>query len=228
VSQPDVGISRPPGFIDVQWRTGATWLAWWVAPQSVTPIILSTQGAVAAGQVGMSFAIATAPLTLAIAWLQARYPQYAALLASGDTQQLGWLARRATIQAACVCTLGAFAAALVVWFIGHVRPVLGSRALPAYWILVLGATNLAWLLVQSLSSYLRAWRQEALMETAVVGAVLIIAGTFVVALQFRTKHVMAAYALLVVVGVVPLVLVQFRRQLRRTVRVGAEATDAIP
>ena len=199
----------------IQWKTGASWLAWWIAPQAVTPIILTTHGAAAAGQVGMSFAIATAPLTLGVAWLQARYPRYGALLASGMLEQLRRLARTATLQAALVSVSGVLGAAALVWFIGNLSPSLASRVLPAPWILVLGATNLAWLIVQSLGSYLRAWREEPLMQAAVAGAALATLGTFAAASRFSTEGAVTAYSVLVVGGVLPLAVLQFWRQHRR-------------
>jgi hypothetical protein len=216
------GSQRPSRLATIQWRTGATWLAWWAAPQCVTPIILKLQGALPAGRVGMSFAIATAPLTLALAWLQARYPRYGALIATGERNQLQRLALKATMQAGAVCTLGVLAAAIVVWLIGHASPVLAGRALTPAWILILGLTNLAWLLIQSLSSYLRAWRQEPLMETAIVGAALITGGTFVAATRVPAEGVIAWYALLIAAAVVPLALVQFRRRHQHTLHTGAE------
>ena len=221
------GADASASLAAVQWRTGATWLAWWIAPQCVTPIVLTTHGALPGGQVGMSFAIATAPLTLGIVWLQARYPRYAALLAKGEGEQLRRLARRATIQAAAVCTSGVLAVALAVWVIGRLSPSLASRALPARWIVVLGLTNLAWLLVQSLSSYLRAWRQEPLMETAIVGAIVVMAGTSAVALHVPTESIIAAYALLIAGAVVPLAVLQFRRRHEHLVRSGAEVSNSV-
>src|SRR5215207_5317746 len=51
--------------LSVQWRTGVSWMAWWVATQALTPIVLASHGPSVAGQVGMTLAIAMAPLTLA-------------------------------------------------------------------------------------------------------------------------------------------------------------------
>src|SRR5215213_9580519 len=75
-----------PSLAAAQWRTGGTWLVLWVAPQLLPQLVLAARGAADAGRIGMSLAIATAPVTLAGAWLQSRYPEYAATLArSGRT-----------------------------------------------------------------------------------------------------------------------------------------------
>ena len=209
-----------------QWRTGTTWLAWWLAPQSVAPILLATHGPTDAGQFGMTLAIATAPLTLALAWLQARYPQYGALLARGQVEDLGRLAWKATVQAASVCVIGVSAAAAVVWLIGRSSPTLAARAMPARWIVVLGATNLAWLLIQSMGGYLRAWREEPLMETAILSTLLSVGGVWVVARTNATGLVVATYALFVGVGATLLSSAQFIRLRRHAIVSGAGTGDA--
>ncbi len=199
----------------VQWRTGVTWIAWWAAPQALTPIVLATHGPASAGQVGMSLAIATAPLTLASAWLQARYPRYGALVARGKAAELRHVARIATIQALAACAAGTAAATVVVWWLGEIVPSVAARALPAVAIATLGVANLAWLVVQSLASYRRAWREEPLMEATVVGAILVAAGAFAAALYTSAGGAVIGYSLAVVFAMVPLVLLASRRTARR-------------
>jgi len=198
----------------VQWRTGATWIASWAAPQAITPIVLASHGPAAAGQVGMSLAIATAPATLASAWLQGRYPQYGAFVARGDAAKLGSFAGYATAQAMVVCAIGTAAATIVVAWLGQSAPGLASRTLPAVAIAVLGAANLAWLVVQSLSSYLRAWREEPLTEATLAGTTLIVAGTAVSSSLTSTQQTITVYALLVLFGLLPLTLWGFARHHR--------------
>jgi hypothetical protein len=206
--------TTPPdgGLVRVQWRTGTAMLAWWVSPQALTPIALATHGASVAGQVGMSLAIATAPFVLASAWLQGRYPRYGALIARGMVDALRSVAVAATWQALAVCAIGTAAATWAVWLLGILVPSVANRALPALAICVLGAANLAWLVVQSLASYLRAWREEPLMEATVAGALVVMGGTLVVSAATSPGRTIMAYSLLVVVGMLPIVLLQFRRQ----------------
>jgi hypothetical protein len=203
-----VGLGR------AQWRTGASWLAWWAAPQTLTPIILLTHGTTAAGLVGMSLAIATAPLTLASSWLSARYPRYGALLAKGARMELARLARSATLQAAIVLVLGVAGAAAAIGLLTVVAPSLAARALSPVGIGLLGAGNLGWLLIQALGSYLRAWREEPLMEVAVAGAIAVTSGTLLAAMRASTLGTIATYVLLVLCLALPLAMLGFRRHHR--------------
>jgi hypothetical protein len=196
--------SEPDGLAEGQWRTAVTWLAWWALPQTLTPIVLSTFGPTAAGQVGMSLAIATAPLTLAASWLYGRYPSYGLLVASRRVQELRRLARIATIQAALVCAAGTVAVACVVWALPRVSPELSRRLLPASAVVTLGFGNLAWLCLQSLGTYLRAWRMDPLPQAAVVGAMVISVGTLVAASMTTVFGTIVVHVVGVVVCLLPL------------------------
>ena len=186
----------------VQRRSAATWLAIWAAPQILTPIVLVTHGAAAAGRIGMTLAIAMAPSVLAGAWLQARYPRYAALVSRGESVALASLARRASLQATLVGLAGITAVAAALWWLARVAPALADRALTPIAVVLLGITSLFWLLAQSLSSYLRAWRQEPLMETIIGSAVLVTLGSLLAAVWLPLPTTVAVHA-----AIVPLVLV---------------------
>lgn len=210
----DVTADVHAGLGRTQWRTGASWLAWWAAPQALNPIILATHGPAAAGVVGMSLAIATAPLTLASSWLSARYPRYGALLATGARAELRQLARSATLQAAIVLIAGVAGAAAVIALLGVLAPALAARALSPVGIALLGAANLGWLLIQALGSYLRAWREEPLMEMAVVGAIAVTCGTILAATLASALATIATYVVLVLCLALPLAALGFRRHHR--------------
>ncbi len=80
-----------------QVRSAQLWIALWVAPQLLAPVLLRARGGDEAGRLGVTLAVATAPLTLAIAWLHGRYPSFGALVAGGKTAEFDVaLARRAT------------------------------------------------------------------------------------------------------------------------------------
>lgn len=214
VAREGVGIAEPSRFAAAQWRTGASALAAWIAPQAVTPIVLATQGPVAAGKIGMTLAIAAGPLTLATAWLAARYPRYGALVARGADHELQRVARSAALQALCALAMGIAAAMAAVFLIGLVAPALAARALPPIGVGILGTANLCWLLMQALGSYLRAWREEPLMEVTIAGTALVSVGTLLAALRFAPLGVVAAYALLVSGVALPISVFGFHRHHR--------------
>ena len=162
-----------------QWRAAASWIAPFVAGQLLGPLVFWRHGPVSAGQVGMSLAVATAPLTLGTAWLQARLPSYASLLARGQRDELRRLARTASGQALLVCATAGAGVVLVMVMLGTYAPALAARALPPIVIAALALNSIAMTANQAMAGYLRAGRAEPLAAAMLAGsAVALLAAAF--------------------------------------------------
>src|ERR1019366_9319677 len=143
-----------------QSRSARLWIALWVTPQLLAPVLLRMRGGDEAGRMGVTLAVATAPLTLAIAWLLGRYPSFGAMVAEGRTREFDALARRATVEAASVFVAAGVLLTGVVLLLPYVLPPFAVRFLPPVSLLALMAGNLAGLLLQAMAGWLRAFRDE--------------------------------------------------------------------
>lgn len=204
-------------FAAVQRRSAVTWLALWAGPQVITPVVLLTQGAAAAGQVGMSLAIAMAPTVLAGALLQARYPRYAKELEQGGSAGLRTLARHASLQATVLALAGLAGAASVVALLPRFLPTLAERMLDPAALILLGVTALLWLLTQSFSSYLRAWRREPLTEVILASVAAVTIASLVVATRLSLTGTVAAHSAIVPIVLVTLLAWWYSQDRRRAV-----------
>ena len=172
---------RPPeeaGLHSAQTRAAVNGVVGFLGPQLVAPIVFHYQGAIAAGQVGLSLAAANAPLMLAVSWLQARFPDYGTLVARKEFTRLEETGRRATGEA--VLAWGASTAGLLVLLVILQRfsPEIGSRFLPLAPVAALCAVSLAYLLYQAMAGQLRAHREEALLWPMMVGTMASVGATF--------------------------------------------------
>ncbi|MFL5619254.1 MAG: hypothetical protein ACJ79A_12785 [Gemmatimonadaceae bacterium] len=201
-----------------QWRTGGTWLVLWAAPQLLPQLVLAARGASDAGRIGMSLAIATAPVTLAGAWLQSRYPEYAATLARSGRTALDELARRAGVRALAVCALGGLAATSAAWLIHRFLPRLGDRLLSTGLVAALCATGLGWIAIHALAAYLRAERVEPLFAATALGVALTTTATALAAPR-GAEVATLTYSLAVLAIALPIVTIAFRAE--RAKRIGA-------
>jgi hypothetical protein len=210
----------------VQWRTGVSWLVLWASPQLLVQIVLATSGAADAGRLGMSLAIATAPATLAGAWLQSRYPRFAATLAQSGRAALDALARRSTAEALGVCTLGGIAVTAVAALLQRSAPALGARLLATESVAALCATGLAWIAIQALAGYLRADRDEPLLLAMAGGAAVAVSATALAASR-GVETAVRAYSLAVLFIAVPIVVLAFAAERsRRLARAGSDPASA--
>ena len=210
--------SSEPSLAAAQWRTGGIWLVLWAAPQLLPQLVLAARGAADAGRIGMSLAIATAPVTLAGAWLQSRYPQYAATLARSGRQALDDLARRAGARALGVCALGGMAATGAAWLIHRFLPRFSDRLLSPALVAALCATGLGWIAIHALAAYLRAERREPLFAGAALGAGLTIVATAFAAPR-GAEIATLVYSLAVLALAVPIVSIAFRAERAKRVDV---------
>jgi hypothetical protein len=192
----------------VQWRPGATWLVLWASPQLLVQIVLATSGAADAGRVGMSLAIATAPVTLAAAWLQSRYPRFASTLAVGGRRALDTLARSSAAYALAVCALGGAGVTAVTALLHVYAPRLGARLLPTSAVAALCASGLAWIAIQALTGYLRAYREEPLLTVTSAGVAMAMIATAMAA-QRGAAAATIVYSLVVLCGLLPILAIAF-------------------
>jgi hypothetical protein len=197
-----------------QARSAQLWLALWVTPQLLAPVLLRVRGGDEAGRLGVTLAVATAPLTLGIAWLHGRYPSFGALVAEGKTREFDALARRAAIEA--VAVFAAICAVLtgVVIFLPYVLPALSMRFLAPVSLLALMAGNLSALLMQAMAGWLRAFRDEGISAPIAGGAAAVVISSGVAGVLGGAQlmsAIFAASSLLIALPVAAAHFVRVRR-----------------
>ncbi len=194
-----------------QVRSARLWIALWVAPQLLAPVLLRMRGGDEAGKMGVTLAVASAPLTLAIAWLHGRYPSFGAMVASGQTREFDVLARRAAREAASVFVAACVPIVGVVLLLPYVLPAFAMRFLPPLSLIALMAGNLAGLLLQAMAGWLRAFRDEGIAAPIVGGAVAVVVASGAAGAVGGARLMAAAFAAASLLIALPLAYVHFTR-----------------
>jgi hypothetical protein len=201
-------------FMRTQSRTAFSWITGHVAVQGLTPMVLYLLGASAAGQMGMTLAIAIVPFTIGMSWLQGRFPEYGALASRRENQSLRATARRATIHASVVCLVGSVGVVLLIEALGYFAPWLRARFLEDSAVAALGVAMLAALLLQAMAGYLRAYRAEPLLSAVVSGYAAMLLAAWWAAASYGASAAAIAYAIASCVVALPLTALAFRRVTR--------------
>jgi hypothetical protein len=157
-----------------QLRSAQLWIALWLAPQLLAPVLLRMRGGDEAGRMGITLAIATGPLTIALAWLHGRYPSFGAMVAEGKTPEFDALARRAATEAVTVFVAMGVAIVGVLIVLPYVLPQFAMRFLPPVSLVALMTGNLAALLLQAMAGWLRAFRDEGIFAPIVGGTAAVV------------------------------------------------------
>ncbi len=194
-----------------QARSAKLWIALWVAPQLLAPVLLRMRGGDEAGKLGITLAVATGALTLAVAWLHGRYPSFGAMIAEGKTREFDTLARRATGEAVTVFTAACALIVGLVMLLPHVAPAFAMRFLPPLSLIALMAGNLAVLLIQAMAGWLRAFRDDAIAAPIVNGAAAVVIASAVAGTLGGANIMAAVFAASSLLIALPLAAAHFIR-----------------
>ena len=205
----------PARFRLEQGRSAQFWLAIFLTQQSLAPVLLRLRGGDESGRLGITLAVALAPLTLAGAWLHGRFPAFGALVAEGKTAEFDQLARRATVEAAAVFMALVGAVTGVVLLLPMIAPHFAARFLPLPSLFALLAGAFGLLLLLAMAGWLRAFRDETFATPIVGGAVVVIVASAAAAAIGGATTMSLAFAISLLGVAVPLALAHFRRVRRQ-------------
>jgi len=210
----DAAISWRSELLPMQWRIALSWLGGFLVFSLFNPLLFRYQGAVAAGQMGMSITLANAPFAVAMAWLATRAPEYGTLIRLRRFDALDRLARTGTLQAVVVWAAGSAAVLVAVAAAPSLAPTLARRVLSVASIAALCVAQLVNVLMQSMANYLRAHKEEPYVGVSVATGLLVAAGLWIGA-KFGTPFAMAMiYATIVVSFELPIAAAIFVRKRR--------------
>jgi len=145
----------------LQWRLAINWLCGYLLTQVNTPVLFHTQGAVVAGQFGLSLTIVNTIGLVAQSWLTRRVPAMARAAALHDWPTLDRLFGRDFAISSVVAVAGAAAILAAYGLLAHTAYI--HRVLPFWEFAALLGFMLANLLIGGLSTHLRSYRKEPLM-----------------------------------------------------------------
>lgn len=158
-----------------QWKIALSWISGYFIFQLFNPVLFATEGAVVAGQMGMTLQALNAIQAFSMSWLNTKVPLYSQLIALKDYLKLDTIFNKTLQQMAGVCLvlLAVFFAA--IWLLnvtnlqlnGH---VLAERFLPYIPMLLLMFTIYLNQYTSSWATYLRCHKQEPFLVISICGA----------------------------------------------------------
>jgi len=210
----DAAVSWKSELLPMQWRIALSWLGGFLVFSLFNPLLFRYDGAVVAGQMGMSLTLANAPFAVAMAWLATRAPEYGTLIRLRKFDVLDRVARKGTLQALVVWAAGSTAVLVAVAAGQSLAPKLAHRVLSVPSIAALCVAQLVNVLMNSMASYLRAHKEEPYVGVSVATGALVAAGLWITA-RFSTPFAMAlTYAIIVATFELPIATAIFVRKRR--------------
>lgn len=196
-----IGISWKAEIWPLQWKIALSWLSGYFIFQLFTPVLFAYRGAVEAGQVGMSFSIVNALMSIAMAWMSTKAPQFGTLVARKDYASLDRMFKLTLSRSLLVMLVFGVILCLTNYYLHLAGVQFATRFLdPLPFTLLMLATTLNYV-TYAQAAYLRAHKQEPFLWISLLSAVLIAGLTLLLGKAYGAMGVMSGYlAVCTVVG----------------------------
>jgi len=184
-----------------QWKIALSWISGYFIFQLFNPVLFATEGAVGAGQMGMTLAALNGILTLSLAWITTKVPLFSGLIAQKHYTQLDNIFNKTLKQSALINFTALLLMAVIIFFVRFYNIEIGGRKLgsrflnylPMFFMMVpvfLNQFTAAW------ATYLRCHKKEPFLVISIVGGVLCSLSTVVLGKYFGVMGVTSGYCLL--------------------------------
>lgn len=193
----------------LQWRIGLSWLSGYLLTQIYTPILFHSQGAVVAGQMGLSLTIANMLGLLAQSWMARRVPAMAQAANRRDWHHLDALFSHDFKVSTLAFIAGAFVLCGIRVLLDHTS--YATRLLPFWPFTGLLAVALLTNIGGMLAAQLRSFRREPLVWITVAGACLTVPLSAWSASQYSATGVVTVMLLVQMLFILPVSISVWRR-----------------
>lgn len=188
-----------------QWKIALSWISGYFIFQLFNPVIFATDGAIVAGQMGMTLAVLNSIFSFSFSWISTKIPVFSNLIAQENYNELDKLFNRTLIQSGLLNI-----SALILFFttifcfryfdIKIYGKNFGDRFLPMLPMFFMMVPIMLNHIVGSWATYLRCHKKEPLLIQSLVIGILCCISTVSLGNYFGVIGITLGYMLLTVFG----------------------------
>lgn len=188
-----------------QWKIALSWVSGYFIFQLFNPVLFATDGAVVAGQMGMTLTALNAILSFSYSWINTKIPLYSSLIARKEFVQLDTIFNRTLKQELLVCFSLLVSFFFFLWFLHFTRlsiggSVLSNRFLSFVPTLLMAIPVLLQQFINSWATYLRCHKEEPFLVYSVVAGVVSCLSTFYIGRLFGLYGITIGYCMISVLS----------------------------
>lgn len=179
-----------------QWKIALSWISGYFIFQLFNPVLFATEGAVVAGQMGMTLTALNGILSLSLSWMSTKVPLYSGLIAQKKYEQLDNIFSKTLIQSALINTLGLGFIFFSIYILKYYEFSLGNRFLSYTPLMLLMVPIFLNHFISSWATYLRCHKQEPFLIPSIVSACAIALSTLILGNNFGIIGMTAGYCII--------------------------------
>lgn len=200
-----VRISYRDEIFPFQWKIALSWISGYFIFQLFNPVLFATEGAVIAGQMGMTLTVLNAILGFTLSWVTTKVPTFSGLIAQKKYLQLDNLFNRTLLQSTSINFFGLIGMFVVIFSIRNFNIMIGGkqfgdRFLPYLPMLFMMLPILLNHIVNAWATYLRCHKQEPMLIQSITIGLLCSLSTIFLGRYFGVMGMTTGYMLLTIIG----------------------------
>ncbi|WP_431243073.1 hypothetical protein ACQ9BO_26135 [Flavobacterium sp. P21] len=99
-----------------QWKIALSWISGYFIFQLFNPVLFATEGAVVAGQMGMTLTVLNSIFSLAFSWISTKVPVFSSLIAQKNYKDLDALFDKTLLQSTALNILFLIVLFVIIFF----------------------------------------------------------------------------------------------------------------
>lgn len=191
-------ISYMQEIFPYQWKIAISWISGYFIFQLFNPVLFATEGAVVAGQMGMTLNALNSITGFSLSWITTKIPFMSKLIAQKDYVALDNIFNRTVRQMMLVCLALLVTFFIFLWFLNLTGlsfrgNVIAHRFLGYLPTVLLAVTIIFGVLVNAWATYLRCHKKEPWLLNSVCTGILTMLSTFGLGKYFGLYGVVGGY-----------------------------------
>ena len=189
-----------------QWRIALSWVSGYFIYQLFNPVLFATEGAVVAGQMGMSISILSAIQSFSNSWVSTKVPVFSKLIALKKYTELDVLYDRTNLQMSSICFTLLMLLCLFLLCLKHFDlsiggTILSDRFLPFIPMLFMSGAIFSNIWLTTWGIYLRCHKKEPLLVFSVVSGLLCCVSTLCLGYNFGLYGITIGYFIIMALSI---------------------------
>jgi O-antigen/teichoic acid export membrane protein len=181
-----------------QWKIALSWISGYFIFQLFNPVLFATEGAIVAGQMGMTLAVLSGVLSISMSWVNTKIPLFSSLIAKKDFGNLDLIFNRTLMQACFISALGLTVLVFAVLLMRYFNIALANRFLSPFYLSLLCVSTFVNQIVSGFAIYLRCHKKEPFLLVSIVMGILSAFSTIVLGKYYGIDGIVIGYSFLTV------------------------------
>lgn len=196
-------VSYKEEIFPYQWKIALSWISGYFIFQLFNPVLFATEGAIVAGQMGMTLAALNGIQSLSLSWMTTKVPMYSGLIAQRQYKQLDSVFTQTLKQSVFINGFGLIGMLVVISIIRYYHITilginLGGRFLSFAPMILMMIPMFINQFVNSWAVYLRCHKQEPFLYNSLVGGVLCCLSTIFLGKYYGVVGITGGYCFITI------------------------------